>query len=105
MEEAYCNWGAGLGQQAKCKTGKQQQELFERAKIILLKVESIKPGSSSYNLACLSALQNQKDECRKWLKTGEKFGNLPTRKEAEKEEDLKSVRDEDWFKEIKWSSE
>jgi tetratricopeptide (TPR) repeat protein len=105
MEEAYSNWGGSLMELAKHKTGKQQQELFERAKIILLKIESIKPSSSSYNLACIAALQNQKDECKKWLKTGEQFGNLPTREEAEKDDDLKSVREEDWFKQIRWSSE
>lgn len=105
MEEAYSNWGSGLGELAKRKTNKQQQELFEQAKIVFLKLEKIKSGSGSYGLACILALQNQKDECKKWLKTGEQFGNLPTREEAEKDDDLKSVRDEDWFKQIRWNSE
>lgn len=70
-----------------------------------LKMESLKKGSAAYNLACIYALRGNKEECRKWLLTGQEAGTLVTRDHAMKDSDLDSVRNEPWFKEIKWKGE
>ena len=65
--EAFSNWGNALASQAKTKTGEEADRLFALSKDLLLKAETILPGSAAYNIARLSAIRGQEDECRKWL--------------------------------------
>jgi len=67
-----------------------------------VKAEAIKDGSGSYDLACIFALRDDEPNCRKWLETGQEAGTLPTRGHAMKDEDLKNMREKDWFGEIGW---
>ncbi len=103
--EARNNWGAALLHQARIKTGKKRKNLLDEAKEKCLKAESIKTGEGSYNLACVCASLDDEKECKKWLKTGEQAGTLSTRKHAMGDDDLKSVRSKQWFKEIRWKGE
>ena len=106
MYETYNNWGIALGNWAKLKIGKPEYEvLLKQAEEKCLKAESIKSGSSAYNLACIYALKGNKDECRKWLLVGQEADTLEPRERAMKDKDLESVRNEAWFKEIKWKGE
>jgi hypothetical protein len=80
--------------------------LFVKAKEKYLKAASFaKPVRDAYNIACVCALAGDKAECQKWLKIGEEAGTLGVSREyATSDGDLESVRDEDWFKQINWSS-
>ena len=103
--EAYNNWGATLIYLAKLKGGKDAEDLLEQTEEKCLKAESIKPGVSAYNLACVYALRGNEVKCQEWLKVGEKAETLDTREYAMADDDLKSVRDKDWFKKLRWEGE
>jgi hypothetical protein len=70
-----------------------------------LKAEALEKGSAAYNFARICALNGDKAGCKKWLELGQETRNLPSRKRSLKNSDLASVRNEDWFKEIKWKGE
>ncbi|MBW8002435.1 MAG: hypothetical protein FVQ80_10505 [Planctomycetes bacterium] len=103
--DAYNSWSYALMCLAKLKGGKDAKDLLKQAEEKLLKAESLKIGSGAYNLACLYALRGDEENCKKWLKVGEDKGTLFTRDEAMKDEDLKIVRGQAWFKKIKWQGE
>lgn len=103
--EAYNGWGSTFLYQAQKKQGEVHQQLLAEAKEKCLKAESIETGSGAYSLACVCALTGDKDNCRKWLKVGEQAGTLTTRKHAMTDTDLESVRNEEWFKQIRWSND
>ena len=75
---------------------------YQEAIQIFKRAESIKTGAGAYNLACVYALMGDKAECQKWLKFCEQAGVLPSRKVAISDPDLRSVRNEEWFKQIRW---
>jgi len=103
---AYNNWGGGLLHWAVQKEGDKRKKLLEEAEEKCLKAEEIRTGEGAYNLGCVFALLGDEKQCRKWLKVGEKAGTLPSREEAMKDSDLKSVvRNKDWFKQLRWEGE
>jgi tetratricopeptide (TPR) repeat protein len=104
--EAYNGWAGCLIEFAKIKIGTPEYEgLLKEAEEKALKAESLKKSSAIFNLACIYALRGNKKECRKWLLAGQEAGTLPTKDEAIKARDFDSVKDEAWFKEIKWEGE
>jgi len=65
--EAFNNWGLSLINLAKSKEGKAAKNLYYQA---MEKFEiSIKYGGKHYNLACLHAVQKNKEEALRLLKT------------------------------------
>lgn len=98
--EALNNWGNALFSQAKTKKGKKADCLFAQSKDLLLKAESILPGSAAYNIACWCAIRRQEDECKKWLEKSLDLGVMPSRQHLEKDQDLEKVRERPWFKAI-----
>jgi tetratricopeptide (TPR) repeat protein len=99
---ALNNWGAALLGRTKIKEGEERNGLLDEAQEILLKAEAIKKGSGSYNLACVFALRDDEPNCRKWLEAGQEAGILPKREHAMKDEDIKGMREKDWFGKIGW---
>jgi tetratricopeptide (TPR) repeat protein len=99
---AYKNCGAALIELAKWKDEENRGRVLEEAERKCLKAESLMEGSGAYNLACVCALLGKEAECRKWLETGSRCGTLPTRSKAMADPDLESVRNEEWFKQIRW---
>lgn len=97
---ALGNCGATLLDLAKMKEGQETVKLFDEAKEMCIRAESVLPGSGAYNLACINAMQGQELECREWLEKWRDTGHLPPREHIEKDSDLESVRDSDWFKEF-----
>ncbi len=100
--DALNNWGNTLLGRAKIKEGEERNGLLDEAQEIQLKAEAIKKGSGSYNLACVFALRDDEPNCRKWLEAGQEAGTLPKRGHAMKDEDLKDMREKDWFGKIGW---
>jgi hypothetical protein len=98
--EALNNWGNTLGAQAKQKSGDEANGLFKLAREKLIESESLSPGSGTYNLACFSALQQQPEECRRWLFESLKHHAIPSKQHLLSDPDLESIRDLDWFKEL-----
>ena len=105
IPEVYNNWGAAYLALAQQKEEKDAEDLLKQAEEKFLKAESIKSGGGAYNLACVYAHRGNEDKCQEWLKVGEKAGTLPTREHAMADDDLKSVRDKDWFKMLRWKGE
>lgn len=100
---AFNNRGVAFYEKSKMKEGKERIELLNRAIEQLLKAESIKRGSGAYNLARVYAFQNNEEECRKWLELGGREGTLPQNKYADNNPYFDSMREKEWFKEIRWS--
>ena len=98
--EALNNWGNMLCDQAKQKSGDEANGLFKLAREKLIESESLSPGSGAYNLACLSALQQQPEECRRWLFESLKHHAIPSKQHLLSDPDHESIRDLDWFKEL-----
>jgi tetratricopeptide (TPR) repeat protein len=78
----------------------KKTKLLVQAEEIFRKAEAIKEGSGSFNLACLCALNDEVNECRKWLMKSKETGNLPSRRHLEEASDLDSVRGQQWFKDF-----
>jgi len=98
--DAISDYGLALLKLSALKDG--DKDLLEEAEEKLLKAEDIKRGSGAYNLACVVCLLDDEEGCKKWLEVVEEEGELPTREDAMGDDDLAKVRDEDWFKELKW---
>ncbi len=103
--ETYNNWGNALSHLAKLKDGKDAEALLKQAEEKCLKAESLKTGTGAYNLACVYARRGNEEKCEEWLKVSEKAGRLPSREYAMADEDLKSVREKDWFEKLRWKGE
>jgi hypothetical protein len=78
----------------------EKQHLFTQACEKCEQAEKLQPGISSYNLACIAALCGDKDGCHVWLEKCLVAGKMVSCEHLKSDEDLSSVRDEDWFKEI-----
>jgi len=100
--EAWCNWGNALLNQAKKNDGVEKQKLLQEAKEKYLRAVKMKRGAEVYNLACIAAIEENEEDCKRWLKIGEEAGELAPREHAMKDEDLKAYWDKDWFQAIKW---
>ena len=104
----FCNnWGSSLlnlARQMKESDPNRKKLLIEAAEKYK-KAEKFTKGIAAFNLGCIYALLDDKNECRKWLELGSEQGVLPTRERAEKDPDLSSVRDENWFQELKFRGE
>lgn len=105
FHEAYNNWGGALAEWAAKSSEPRRAELLREAERKLLRAEAIKPHTAAYNLACVYALQRDKEKCRHYLQIGQNAGTLTKRAHAMKDPCLESVRNEDWFKQIRWKGE
>lgn len=106
IPDAYNTWAGTILYWAQLKIGTSEYEsLLKQAEEKALKADSLEKGSGAYNLACVYALRKNKEECKRWLLAGQEAETLPPRDQAMKDKDLDIVRDEAWFKEIKWKGE
>ena len=104
--DVYNNWGWALLGLSTLKEGGEERTLLAEAEEKLLMAEKIKRGSGAYNLACVRCRLDDADGCKEWLKVAEEeVVVLPSREHAMKDDDLEKVRDEGWFKGLKWKGE
>ena len=95
--EAYNNWGIALSGLAQLKSGSEAEKLYNEAfeKYQL----AIKNGGSSYNLACLYAIRNKKEEALKYLERS-LSRNEASVEFVEKDKDWDGLRGDSDFKRI-----
>ena len=98
-ENAYANCGVGTSIVAnrKNKSGKELKRVLDEAEKYLTKAEKLQPGLGAYNLACVSSLKDDGEECLKWLEISRKEGWLPSKDHMAKDPDLDPVRKQEWF--------
>ena len=94
---AYYNWGVALSDLAKIKSGSEAEELYEKA--FEKFQQAIKHGGDSYNLACLYALRNRKEEALKYLDLTLSRGEVSV-EFVEEDNDWDALRDDPDFKRL-----
>ena len=62
--------------------------------------ERLRPGSATYKLACIAGLRGLDAECQKWLEQCLALAVLPGREMLMADDDLRSVRETDWFRDF-----
>ena len=95
--QAYNNWGTALSDLAKTKSGSEAEELYDKA--FEKFQQAIKYGGGSYNLACLYALRNRKEEALKYLDRTLSRGEV-SEKLVEEDNDWEALRDDPDFKHL-----
>ena len=95
--QAYNNWGATLESLAESKCGDEKEFLINEA--IEKYQQAIKYGGVSYNLACLYALKNRKEEALKYLDRTLSRGEVSA-KLVEEDNDWDALRDDPDFKRL-----
>lgn len=96
---ALNNWGSALFYEADLRP-KRREELLDLAREKYEQAAAIDPGRSSYNLACLAAVQGNHAECRRRLAEARATGFLPKRDHIEGDPDLEGVRHYAWFRKL-----
>jgi tetratricopeptide (TPR) repeat protein len=97
VDDNYDNWGVALLNYAERVPADQGADILEQAKDKFLRAESLKPGTSAYNLACVFARQGDSEQCRHWLEVAQHYQTLIPADEIREDPDLLSVRNEEWF--------
>ena len=95
--EAYYNWGNALVNLAQTKSGGEAEKLYNEAfeKYQL----AIKNGGKVYNLACLYAIRNKREEALKFLERSLSRNEVSV-EFVEKDKDWDGLRDDSDFKRI-----
>ena len=97
FHEAYYNWGNALVNLAQTKSGVEAEKLYNEA--FEKYQQAIKNGGSSYNLACLYAIRNKKEEALKYLERSLSRREVSV-EIVEKDKDWDGLRDDSYFKRI-----
>ena len=94
---AYNNWGLALCKQAQTKSGVAAEKLYDEA--VEKNLDAIKYGGDAYNLACLYAIRNKKEEALKYLERSLERGKISV-DFVEKATDWDALRDDSDFKNL-----
>ena len=97
FHKAYYNWGNALVNLAQTKSGVEAEKLYNEA--FEKYQQAIKNGGSSYNLACLYAIRNKKEEALKYLERSLSRHDVSLEM-VEKDKDWDGLRDDSDFKRI-----
>ena len=95
--EAYYNWGSALTKLAQLKSGSEAEKLYNEA--FKKYQQAIKNGGDFYNLACLYAVRNKKEEALEYLERSLSRNEVSV-EFVEKDKDWDGLRDNSDFKRI-----
>ena len=95
--KTYDSWGSALTKLAQLKSGNEAEKLYNEAFEKLQ--QAIKNGGPSYNLACLYAIRNKKEEALKYLERSLSRNEISV-EFVEKDKDWDGLRDDSDFKRI-----
>ena len=97
FHQAYYNWGTALSNLAQTKSGIEAEKLYNEA--FEKFQQGIKNGGDFYNLACLYAVRNKKEEALKYLERSLSRREFSV-EFVEKDKDWDGLRDDSDFKRI-----
>ncbi|ATV54973.1 SIR2 family protein [Prevotella intermedia] len=95
--EAYNNWGLALTELAQLKSGSEAEKLYNEA--FEKYQQAIKNGGKLYNLACLYAIRNKKEEALEYLERSLSRNEVSV-EFVEKDKDWDGLRGDSDFKRI-----
>ena len=95
--DAYDNWGMALSGLAQLKSGSEAEKLYNEA--FEKFQQGIKNGGDFYNLACLYAVRNKKEEALEYLERSLSKHDVSV-EIVEKDKDWDGLRDDSDFKRI-----
>ncbi|MGR9105933.1 MAG: TPR end-of-group domain-containing protein [Gammaproteobacteria bacterium] len=96
----FNDWAVTLLALANQSEGEEKRTLISEAHSKCLEAERFKAGSASYNLACIASLSDDPENCRRYLESAFKALKIPSAGHLENDQDFKTVRNTDWFKEL-----
>jgi hypothetical protein len=85
---------------ARLSDADEQIKLYQQAKQFFETADSIQKGSAAYNLACISALLGNEEDCLAALQLAQQRGSLPDEALILQDADLVTVHELVWFKEF-----
>lgn len=98
---AHCESGIGYAYLLKARVMSESLKgfYFNAAKDMLLRARNRKQRTlnETYNLACIYCLENNVEECKKWLEIAREEESLPPAAYLEKDPDFTNIRDCPWF--------
>ncbi|GAB6976989.1 SIR2 family protein [Prevotella falsenii] len=97
FHEAYNNWGNALYVLAQAKSVSEAEDLYNKA--FEKYQQAIEKGGRSYNLACLYAIRNKKEEALEYLERSLSRHDVSVEM-VEKDKDWNGLRDDPDFKRI-----
>ena len=94
---AALDWGVALMELAPLQDAADKKATYALAKEKFSIADGIQTGVASYNFACLHAVDNDFDECKKALELALEYGNLPDEEEIINDADMKIAKTKPWF--------
>ena len=94
---AALDWGVALMELAPLQDEAAKQATYVLAKEKFSIADGIQKGVASYNFACLHAVENDFDACKKALELALEYGNLPDEEEIINDADMKIAKTKSWF--------
>ncbi len=78
----------------------KRESLLLQARRKYQDANEIDPSKGVYDMACVAAMRASPDDCRSLLEDGLARDVLPPRRRILRDDDLRSVRDEEWFRQL-----
>lgn len=94
---AALDWGVVLMEQAVLQDASEKAASYALAKEKFTIADGIQEGVASYNFACLYAVDNDFDACKKALYKALECGNLPDEEEIKNDADMSIAKTKPWF--------
>ena len=94
---AALDWGVALMELASLQDATEKAASYALAKEKFSIANDIQEGVASYNFACLHAMHNDFDACKKALELALEYGNLPDADEIKSDADMSIAKTKPWF--------